>query len=177
MLTLHTKLARADADADADTDTAVVDDTVVLDYDRREKCRLRVHLASGAEAALFMARGTRLRDGDLLTGPEHKVVRVVAAREPTYAIRCPDARTLLRCAYHLGNRHTPVALGEHLLRIRVDKVLREMVEVLGASVSEEDAQFEPEQGAYAGGGHQHGDHGLLAPVPPRQKIHRPGDAA
>jgi urease accessory protein UreE len=73
MLTLHTKLDHADT----------VDDTLVLDYDRREKCRLRVTLASGDEAALFMVRGTVLRDGDLLTGPDNKVVRVVAALEPT----------------------------------------------------------------------------------------------
>ena len=170
MLTLHSKLDRADT----------VDDTLVLDYDRREKCRLRVRLASGEEAALFMVRGTVLRDGDLLTGPDNKVVRVVAALEPTYAIRCGDALTLVRCAYHLGNRHTPIAIAPDLLRIRVDKVLREMVEGLGAIVTEEDAPFEPEQGAYSGGGHHHGEQGgrnsLLAPVPLRQKIHRPGDA-
>jgi urease accessory protein len=170
MLTLHTKLAHA----------AAIDDTLVLDYDRRERCRLRVRLASGADAALFMVRGTVLRDGDLLTGPDNKVVQVVAAREATYAIRCTDALTLVRCAYHLGNRHTPIAIAPDLLRIRVDTVLREMVEGLGAVVTEEDAPFEPEQGAYSGGGHHHGEQGgrtgLLAPVPLRQKIHRPGDA-
>ena len=166
MLTLHTKLDHA----------ATIDDTLVLDYDRREKCRLRVRLASGDEAALFMVRGTVLRDGDLLTGPENKVVRVQAALEPTYAIRCADPLTLTRCAYHLGNRHTPIAITAGLLRIRVDQVLREMVEGLGGVVTAEDAPFEPEPGAYSGGGHHHGDRSLLAPVPLRQKIHRPGDA-
>jgi len=166
MLTLHTKLDHADT----------IDDTLVLDYDRREKCRLRVRLASGDEAALFMVRGTVLRDGDLLTGRENKVVRVVAALEPTYAIRCADPLTLMRCAYHLGNRHTPIAIQPGLLRIRADKVLREMVEGLGGEVTEEDAPFTPEPGAYSGGGHHHGDNSLLAPVPLRQKIHRPGDA-
>lgn len=167
MLTLHTKLDHAD----------VIDDTLVLDYDRREKCRLRVTLASGAQAALFMVRGSVLRDGDLLTGPDNRVVRVQAALEPTYAIRCADALTLVRCAYHLGNRHTPIAITAGLLRIRVDQVLREMVERLGGVVTEEDAPFEPEPGAYSGGGHHHGErNALLAPVPLRQKIHRPGDA-
>jgi urease accessory protein len=53
-----------------------------------------------------------------------------------------------------------------------------MVLGLGAAVEEELAKFEPEAGAYAGGhGHGHHDHGggLLAPVPLRQKIHRPAD--
>jgi urease accessory protein len=84
---------------------------------------------------------------------------------------------LARCAFHLGNRHTQTQVGEGWLRIRVDPVLREMVEGLGAIVVDELARFEPEAGAYAGG-HSHGHDGapgLLAPVPLRQKIHRPGD--
>ncbi|MGG6739786.1 UNVERIFIED_CONTAM: ATP-binding cassette domain-containing protein, partial [Streptococcus suis] len=57
-------------------------------------------------------------------------------------------------------------------------VLKEMLEGLGARVSEELAAFEPEAGAYGGGHHHHGDdhhHNPLAPIPLRQKIHRPGD--
>jgi urease accessory protein len=52
-----------------------------------------------------------------------------------------------------------------------------MLEGLGALVVEEEAAFEPESGAYGGGHHHHGDdhHHPLAPIPVRQKIHRPGD--
>jgi urease accessory protein len=75
-----------------------------------------------------------------------------------------------------------VQVGPHWLRIRVDPVLKEMVLGLGAQVDEELAKFEPEPGAYAGHGHGHHGHhghggGLLAPVPVRQKIHRPADLA
>jgi urease accessory protein UreE len=166
MITLHTKLEHA----------AEVHDELVLAYDQREKCRLRARLASGDEAALFMVRGTVLRDGDLLTGEDRRVVRVTAAREPTYLVHCPTERVLARCAFHLGNRHTQVQIGTGSLRIRVDPVLKEMVEGLGARVIEEAAPFEPEPGAYAGAGHSHGHGGhALAPVPLRQKIHRPSD--
>jgi len=167
MFSLHTKIAHAD----------VVHDLLVLPYDRRERCRLRARLASGEEVALFLVRGTVLRDGDLLTGEGGRVVRVAAAPEPTYLVRCADATMLARCAFHLGNRHTQTQVGAGWLRIRVDPVLKEMVEGLGAQVDEELAKFEPEAGAYAGGhGHHHGDGGgLLAPVPVRQKIHRPAD--
>jgi urease accessory protein UreE len=166
MLTLHTKLASADK----------IDGELVLPYDQREKCRLRARLASGEEVAVFTVRGTVLRDGDLLTGEDKRVVRVVAAAEPTYVVHCATALMLARCAFHLGNRHTQAQIGESCLRIRVDPVLRDMVEGLGARVEEENAPFEPEAGAYAGAGHSHGhaDH-LLAPVPLRQKIHRPSD--
>lgn len=174
MFSLHTKIPHAD----------VVHDELVLPYDRRERCRQRARLASGEEVALFLVRGTVLRDGDLLIGNDlgegGKVVRVVAAPEPTYLVRCADATMLARCAFHLGNRHTQVQVGADWLRIRIDPVLKDMVEGLGARVEEETAKFEPEPGAYAGGhGHHHDGHGggLLAPVPVRQKIHRPADIA
>jgi len=170
MISLHTRIAVAD----------VVHDTLVLPFEQRERCRQRARLASGEEVALFLVRGTVLRDGDLLLGEGGRVVRVEAAPEPTYVVRCGDATLLARCAFHLGNRHTQTQVGPGWLRIRVDPVLREMVAGLGADVSEELAKFEPEAGAYGGGhGHHHeqGAGGLLAPVPLRQKIHRPSDVA
>lgn len=197
MLTLHTRLDRIAA-ADA-----AVDGELILPYELREKSRLRATLSSGEEVALFMQRGSVLRDGDLLRGDDGRVVRIGAAPEATCRVECPDAGTLLRCAFHLGNRHTQVQIagtGEQpFMRIRQDSVLKEMLEGVGATVTNEDAPFEPESGAYgdAGGGHAHGhghghSHGhgtvpgnasqprawlqsLLAPVPLRQKIHRPSD--
>lgn len=168
MISLHTRIPVAD----------VVHDTLLLPFEQRERCRQRARLASGEEVALFLVRGTVLRDGDLLLGEGGRVVRVEAALEPTYVVRCGDATLLARCAFHLGNRHTQTQVGPGWLRIRVDPVLREMVEGLGADVSEEMAKFEPEAGAYGGGHHhEHGPGGLLAPVPLRQKIHRPSDGA
>jgi len=177
MLSLHTKVAGADA-----APNTAVHDLMVLSWDQRERCRQRARLASGEEVALFLARGTVLRDGDLLRGEGGRVVRVVAAPEPTYLVRCVDATMLARCAYHLGNRHTQAQVGPGWIRIRVDPVLKEMVLGLGAQVDEELAKFEPEAGAYAGGhahghGHGHVGAGLLAPVPVRQKIHRPDAVA
>ncbi len=166
MLTLHTRLEQAER----------IDDEAVLAYEQRERCRLRIRLASGGEAALLLPRGSVLRDGDLLTGPEGAVVRVRAALEATYRVEAQDAHALLRCAFHLGNRHSQVQIGPGFLRIRADSVLREMLLGLGACVSEEQAPFHPESGAYGGGhSHDHGPRHLLAPVPLRQKIHRPGD--
>jgi urease accessory protein UreE len=168
MLTLHTKIDKA----------STIYGRLVLPYDQREKCRLRTRLESGEEVAIFTARGTVLRDGDLLAGEDKRVVQVAAALEPTYAVHCGSGHVLARCAFHLGNRHTQVQIGAGVLHIRVDPVLREMVEGLGAHVVEEAAVFEPEQGAYAGAGHSHREDGhLLAPAPLRQKIHRPSDPA
>jgi urease accessory protein len=174
MLTLTTKIHSA----------ASIDGELVLPYELREKSRLRTHLASGEEVAVFTVRGTVLRHGDLLQGDDGRVIKVVAAMEQIYAIACSSAHHLLRCAFHLGNRHAQVQIGAvagaGVLRIRRDPVLKEMLEGLGATITEEDAPFEPESGAY-GGGHHHHHHGdeprhLLAPVPLRQKIHRATDS-
>jgi urease accessory protein len=175
MLTLNTKVDATDK----------IDGELVLPYELREKSRLRAVLVSGEEVALFTVRGTVLRDGDLLRGDDGRIVRIAAAREATYRVSCPAPHALLRCAFHLGNRHTQAHVGDGFLRIRKDPVLKEMLEGLGATVVEELASFEPEAGAYhgsPGGGHHHHDHdhghghsSPLAPIPLRQKIHRPFD--
>ena len=69
-------------------------------------------------------------------------------------MRCADAFELARAAYHLGNRHVAVELGEGWLRIQADHVLEGMLVGRGAEVSPISAPFEPEAGAYAHG-HQH----------------------
>jgi len=168
MLTLHTKVEQADEIAGE----------LILPYELREKSRQRAQLASGEDVAVLTVRGTVLRDGDLLRGSDSRVVIVKAAHEATYKVSCASPHALLRCAFHLGNRHTQAQVGEGWLRIRKDPVLKDMLIGLGAMVADEQAPFEPESGAY-GGGHHHGDehhHNPLAPIPVRQKIHRPGDA-
>ena len=121
-----------------------------------------------------------MRDGDLMLGNDSRIVQIIAAAEPTYKVECSTAFELLRCAFHLGNRHTQAQVGEGFLRIRLDPVLKDMLHGLGATVHEELSPFEPEAGAY-GGGHHHGDdahpHNPLAPIPLRQRIHRPSDVA
>ena len=171
MLTLNTKIDHAEQ----------IDGELVLPYDQREKSRLRAVLRSGEEVAVFTVRGSVLRHGDLIRGNDGRVIRIEAAAEATYRVECDNAHQLLRCAFHLGNRHTQAQLGDGFLRIRKDPVLKEMLEGLGAAVREEQAAFEPEAGAY-GGGHRHGDDdhpghpgNPLAPIPLRQRIHRPGD--
>ncbi len=170
MLILNAKVTHADS----------IFAQLVLPYELRENSRLRTALTSGEEVAIFTQRGTVLRDKDLLSSDDGKVVQIIAAEEPTYRIICSTPHQLLRCTFHLGNRHTMTQVADGFLRICQDSVLKEMLEGLGATVIEENAQFEPESGAYSGGGHHHGDddhghshaHGPLAPIPTGQKIHR-----
>jgi urease accessory protein len=126
-----------------------------LPFDSRQKSRLKTKLVSGEEVGLMLPRGEILRGGDLVTASDGRVIEIVAEPEKVLHI---ETRELAKVAYHLGNRHVPVQVGEGFLRIAEDHVLEEMVKKLGAKVSKLDAPFEPEAGAYAGG-HQHDEMG------------------
>ncbi len=129
---------------------------LALPFDARQKSRQRAKLVSGEEVALKLPRGEILRGGDLVTASDGRVIEVVSVPERLLHIECED---LARVAYHLGNRHVPVQIGQGFLRIAEDHVLEEMVRKLGARVSHVEAPFEPEAGAYGGGRHQHDEMG------------------
>ena len=116
-----------------------------LPFESRQKSRLHTQLVSGEEVGLMLPRGEVLRGGDLVTASDGRVIEVIAEPEKLLHIETKD---LARIAYHLGNRHVPVQVGENFLRIAHDHVLEEMVKKLGASVSHVEAPFEPEAGAY-----------------------------
>jgi urease accessory protein len=130
------------------------DGELVQPFDLRIKSRLRTRLSSGEEVVLRTERGATLRGGEYLKGEDGRVVRVIAAPEKVMHVTCANPFELTRAAYHLGNRHVPVEIGDGCLRIAADHVLGDMLLGLGAGVRELEAPFEPESGAY-GGGHQH----------------------
>jgi urease accessory protein len=137
-----------------------------LDFDARTKSRLRTRLADGEEVGLFLPRGTILRGGDRLQAQDGRIVEVVSAPEELIEAHCADASALARVAYHLGNRHVAVQVGDGWLRIQTDHVLETMLIGLGAEVSSLSAAFEPEAGAYAHG-HHHAERGAT-----EAKIHQ-----
>jgi len=134
---------------------------LVLPFGDRSKSRLRAVLDNGAEAALFLPRGTVLRGGDLLVAEDGTFIEVQAAAEAVLQVSANDPLALMRAAYHLGNRHTPVEIGRDYLRLEYDPVLADMLARLGVQTTREDAPFEPEAGAY-GGGHKHGHDATFA---------------
>jgi urease accessory protein len=134
---------------------------LVLPFDLRQRSRSRVALDNGAEVALFLPRGTVLRNGDLLEARDGSLIRVVAAPEKVLYVTADRPHALMRAAYHLGNRHIPVELGENFLKLETDPVLKEMLLQLGVSLREDYLPFQPEAGAY-GGGHRHGHDSTFA---------------
>jgi urease accessory protein len=130
-------------------------DTVVLDFDDRHRRRMAMRGTRGLEFLLDLENATVLRGGDALVLDDNRLIEVVAAPEPLAEIRGNDPQHLVRVAWHLGNRHLPTQITARGLRIRRDHVIEAMVKGLGARVIEIEAPFDPEGGAYAGGGQVH----------------------
>jgi urease accessory protein len=130
-------------------------DTVVLDFDDRHRRRMAMTGTRGLEFLLDLENAVALRGGDALVLDDGRLIEVVAAPEPLIEIRGTDPHHLVRVAWHLGNRHLPTQIMPKGLRIRRDHVIEAMVKGLGARVIEIEAPFDPEGGAYAGGGHAH----------------------
>jgi len=128
---------------------------VSLDYDGRQRRRLRMTDDAGTPFMLNLSHVRAMGDGDGLALAEGGVLRVRAAPEPVADLTAQSTLACVRLAWHLGNRHTPVqVLGDRKLRIRADRILIDMARRLGADALETHAPFEPEPGAY-GGGHGH----------------------
>jgi urease accessory protein len=133
--------------------------TVELDWDVRQKSRFECTDSQGRQLGVFLPRGTVVRGGDVLVAEDGSMVRVIAAPQPVLVIRhVADRGTvfdLIRAAYHLGNRHVPIELKPDHLKIEPDHVLADMLRSMHLVVVETTAPFEPEAGAYSGGGHGH----------------------
>lgn len=141
--------------------TPAYEGALALTFEYRQKSRCVVEIQAGTSRGqmigLTLPRGTVLRDGDVLqTADQASTWRVTAAPEALLNVTATDPLTLLKLAYHLGNRHVPLQIGPTWLRLQVDHVLAGMVRGLGGELSEIEAAFDPESGAYGhGGGHHH----------------------
>jgi urease accessory protein len=133
---------------------------VTLDWDTRQKSRFEATDSSGRTLAVFLPRGTVVRGGDVLVAEDGTLAQVQAAAQPVLVVRhCAQHGSpldLLRAAYHLGNRHVQLEVKPDHLKLEPDHVLAAMLRQQHLIVTDEQAGFEPEAGAYgAGGGHGH----------------------
>lgn len=129
-----------------------------LSFALRQKRQFASKLRTGEAVLVCLPRGPVLRGGDLLRAGDGRSIEVVATPEALFQIESGSPSDLARLAYHLGNRHVAIEVGDGFLRIAEDAVLESMLLGLGARVSRLVAPFEPEAGAYANG-HRHSDDG------------------
>lgn len=130
---------------------------VQLDHNDRHRRRMLLKTLGGESILLDLPSTVHLRGGEGLLLEDGAIVAIDALPEKLLDIAAPDQATLIRIAWHLGNRHLPTELREGTLRIREDHVLEDMVRGLGGTVTHIEASFDPESGAYAGHPRHH-DH-------------------
>lgn len=140
-----------------------IDDYLLLDYSKREKCRFKTNSKNGVETRVFLERGAGILNvGDILQTACGKNIGISGEVEPLVSASCDDWETFSKACYHLGNRHVRIQVSELSLSIKPDHVLEDMLKMMGLRLSQNDAVFEPESGAYAtdktghvGHGHHH----------------------
>ena len=142
MVTRATSFRRAESLGDAPFDI------VVLDADERHIRRKRITLAHGEDILIDFDRPVHLAQGDRLVLEDGRVAEVVAAPEELMEVRARDQRHLVELAWHIGNRHLPAQICNDRILLRRDRIIRSMLEHLGATVSDVTEPFTPEHGAY-----------------------------
>jgi urease accessory protein len=143
--------------------------SVELDWDSRQKSRFQIVDSQQRSVGVFLARGQVVRGGDVLVVDDGSLIRVVAAAQPVLVVQVGadgHALDLLRAAYHLGNRHVALEVRADHLKLEADPVLADMLRQMQLDVTEANAAFEPESGAYsaaAAGSASHGHAHVAAP--------------
>ena len=128
-------------------------DIVVLDADERHIRRKRITLANGEDILVDFEKPVHLEQGDRLVLEDGRVAKVVAAEEELMEVTARDPQHLVELAWHIGNRHLPAQIGEARILLRRDRIIRAMLEQLGATVRDVTEPFTPAHGAYHA--HQH----------------------
>jgi urease accessory protein len=140
--------ARATSFRRADLPGGTPFDIVVLDAEARHIRRKRITLQHGDEVLVDFEKPVKLEHGDLLVLDDGRVAEVIAADEELMEVRARDGAHLVQLAWHIGNRHLAAQIEATRLLLRRDRVIREMLERLGAAVADVDEPFHPEHGAY-----------------------------
>src|SRR4030095_14514930 len=102
-----------------------------LPFEMRQKSRFKAVLASGEEVGVMLPRGEILRGGDLVTASDGRIIEVVAQPESVLHVEGATPAALAKIAYHLGNRHVPVEVGDGYLRLGEDHVFGRILVGLG----------------------------------------------
>src|SRR6476660_158285 len=88
-------------------------DTVTLTWEERRQGHGKRRSDAGIEFAISIPGGTVLKGGDhMVLGPERTVIRVEEAPEPVYIVRPKTPQEWAYYAYHVGNRHQQVMIGD-----------------------------------------------------------------
>ena len=132
--------------------------SILLTAEERQKVKQKLQkVTSGHDEYILIKldldRGLVLQCGDILTNEKEDIfVEIKAELEPVITVKSDSPFQLLKAAYHLGNRHVALEIGQDYLRFSPDHVLESMLIKMGLTITSELAPFSPEVGAYT---HKH----------------------
>ncbi len=102
------------------------------------------------ELILQLPREGKLNDGDILATNESNIyIEIIAKTEDLIEISSNSQIELIKTAYHLGNRHVEVEIGEGILLSKSDYVIKNMLLNFKVDVKNTKKKFFPERGAHS----------------------------
>ena len=125
-----------------------VDDEIVLDYQDRNRRRIKLDSKKKISFLLDEKETVFLNNGSLLILSNEYKVKVIAKLENVLKVEAKDKRNLAVLAWHIGNRHIPAEIYKDYIIIQRDEIISRMLKLLGAKVVKKKLSFTPERGAY-----------------------------
>ena len=128
-------------------------DTITLTWEERRQGHGKRKSDSGTEFAISLPSGSILKEGDcLMMSAERTVIIVQEAKERVYVIQPKTPQQWAYYAYHVGNRHQPVMIGESELIFPETPAVRSLLEQLHAHYTTDARAF---NAAIVGHSHSH----------------------
>jgi urease accessory protein len=117
-------------------------DTLTLTWEERRQGHGRRTSDAGLGFAISLPGGTILKSGDcMILEPERTVVSIKEAFEPVYVVRPQTPQDWAYYAYHVGNRHQEVMIGETELIFLQNSAVRSLLEQLHAHFETDERPF------------------------------------
>src|SRR4051812_34728513 len=128
-------------------------DTLTLTFEDRRQGHGKRRSDGGLEFAISLPAGIVLKQSDyLVLGAEETVIAIEEAPEAVYVVRPKTPQEWAYYAYHVGNRHQQVMIGQTELIFLQSPAVRSLLEQLHAHF---EAGERPFTGALAHVGHSH----------------------
>ena len=128
-------------------------DTLTLTFEDRRQGHGKRRSDGGLEFAISLPSGTILKGGDcMVIAADRTIVKVEEAPEAVYVVRPGTPQEWAYYAYHVGNRHQQVMIGETELVFLQNPAVRSLLEQLHAHFHTDTRPF---TAALANVGHAH----------------------
>ncbi len=117
-------------------------ETLTLTWEERRQGHGRRRSDAGLEFAISLPGGTILKEGDcMILEQERAIVRIQEAREPVYVVHPKTHQDWAYYAYHAGNRHQQVMIGETELIFLQNPAVRSLLEQLNVPFETSERAF------------------------------------